>query len=395
MMRRANRAQAPKCREEFALHNSALPPTRSSASLHWQDNRGMIAMQQIGVWLRRNFSATTLAAALLLAGLPAHAQGLNFPGPTVEAIKKRGMLVCGIDVGVPGFASQDNTGKWNGLDISYCRAIAAALNTDPEKIRYVPTTAAARFTVLQSGEIDVLIRDSTLTFTRNNQLGLEEIAVNFYAGEGFLVNKKLGVSKIADLTGATICVVTGATLELNIADFARSHGTKIGTLLFDKADEAVQAMEAGRCDGYTDDTGSLAGMRSTLKNPDDWVVLDGVISKEPMGLHARAGDPAWNRILFWVHNALLSAEEFGVTKANADQLKASSNDPFIRRLLGAEGGFGKLMGLDDEWALRAVKVSGNYGEIYDEYWGPKGLNLPRGLNSLWTKGGLQYALPFR
>jgi general L-amino acid transport system substrate-binding protein len=219
--------------------------------------------------------------------------------------------------------------------------------------------------------------------------------VNFYAGEGFLVNKKLGVSKIADLTGATICVVTGATLELNIADFARSHGTKIGTLLFDKADEAVQAMEAGRCDGYTDDTGSLAGMRSTLKNPDDWVVLEGVISKEPMGLHARAGDPAWSRILFWIHNGLLTAEEFGVTKANADQMKASSNDPFVRRLLGAEGGFGKLMGLDDDWALRAIKVSGNYGEIYDEYWGPKGLNLPRGLNSLWTKGGLQYSLPFR
>jgi general L-amino acid transport system substrate-binding protein len=349
------------------------------------------------VWgcLRRSLPAAGLAAALLLPGLTAYAQGLSFPGPTVENIKKRGMLVCGVDTGVPGFASQDNTGKWKGLDISYCRAIAAALNTDPEKIRYVPTTAAARFTILQSGEIDVLIRDSTLTFTRNIQLGLDEIAVNFYAGEGFLVNKKLGVSKITDLNGATICVITGATLELNIADFARSNGTKIGTLLFDKSEEAVQAMETGRCDGYTDDTGSLAGMRSTLKNPDDWVVLEGVISKEPMGPHARSGDPAWSRIIFWVHEALLTAEEFGVTTANADQLKATSKDPFIRRLLGAEGGFGKLLGLDDDWALRAIKTDGNYGEIYEEYWGSKGLKLPRGPNNLWTKGGLQYALPFR
>ncbi len=336
-----------------------------------------------------------LAAALLMPWPAARAQGLSFPGPTVETIKKRGNLVCGVDTGVPGFASQDNTGKWKGLDISYCRAVAAALNTDPEKIRYVPTTAAKRFTVLQSGEIDVLIRDSTLTFTRNIPIGLDEIAVNFYAGEGFLVNKKLGASTIYELNDATICVITGATLELNIADFARSNGTKIGTLPFDKSYEAVQAMEAGRCDGYTDDTGTLASWRSTLKKPDDWVVLDDVISKEPMGLHARSGDPAWSRILFWIHNALLTAEEFGVTKANADQMKTSSKDPFIRRLLGAEGGFGKLMGLDDDWALRAIKVSGNYGEIYDEYSGPGALGLPRGLNNLWSKGGLQYALPFR
>lgn len=352
-------------------------------------------MRQIWGCLRHSLYAAGLAATLLLPGPTAHAQGLSFPGPTVEAIKKRGMLVCGVDTGVPGFASQDNTGRWDGLDISYCRAIAAALNTDPEKIRYVPTTAAARFTILQSGEIDVLIRDSTLTFTRNIQLGLDEIAVNFYAGEGFLVSKKLGVSKITELNGATICVITGATLELNIADFARSNGTKIGTLLFDKPEEAVQAMEAGRCDGYTDDTGSLAGMRSTLKSPEDWVVLDGVISKEPLGLHARSGDEAWHRILFWLHGALLTAEETGVTKANADQMKATSKDPFVRRLLGAEGGFGKLLGLDDEWALRAIKVSGNYGEIYEEFFGPKALNLPRGLNNLWSKGGLQYSLPFR
>ena len=352
-------------------------------------------MQRFTGCLRRSLHAAGIAAALLLPGLPVHAQGVSWPGPTVDTIKKRGVLSCGVDTGVPGFATQDNTGKWIGFDIAYCRAIAAAVLHDAEKVKYVPTTAAARFTILQSGEIDVLIRDSTLTFTRSVQLGLDEIAVTFYAGEGFLVSKKLGVSKITELNGATICVITGATLELNIADFARSNGTKIGTLLFDKPDEAVQAMEAGRCDGYTDDTGSLAGMRSTLKNPNDWVVLDGVISKEPLGIHARSGDPAWQKILFWLHAALLTAEETGVTKANADQMKSSSKDPFIRRLLGTEGEFGKKMGLDDEWALRAIKTAGNYGELYEQYWGPKALDLPRGSNNLWTKGGQQYALPFR
>jgi general L-amino acid transport system substrate-binding protein len=349
----------------------------------------------MGTTLKRVLAAAGLAAALLAGGAPAKAQGTSWPGPTVEAIKKRGALVCGVDTGVPGFSSQDNTGKWVGFDIDYCKAIAAAVLGDPEKVKYVPTTAAARFTVLQSGEIDVLIRDSTLTFTRSVQLGLDEIVVTFYAGEGFLVNKKLGVSKITELNGATICVITGATLELNIADFARSNGTKIGTLLFDKADEAVAAMEAGRCDGYTDDTGSLAGMRSTLKTPADWVVLDGVISKEPMGLHARTGDAAWSKILFWLAEGIITAEENGVTKANADQMKASTKDPFVARLLGSEGDFGKKMGLDNDWLLHAIKAVGNYGEIYDNSFGSKGLGLPRGLNNLWTKGGQQYALPFR
>jgi general L-amino acid transport system substrate-binding protein len=352
-------------------------------------------MRHISGCLRRSLSAAGLAAALLLPALAAHAQGVSWPGPTVENIKKRGALACGVDTGVPGFATQDNTGKWVGFDIAYCRAIATAILRDPEKVKYVPTTAAARFTILQSGEIDVLIRDSTLTFNRSVQLGLDEVAVTFYAGEGFLVSKKLGVSKITELNGATICVITGATLELNIADFARSNGTKIGTLLFDKPDEAVQAMETGRCDGYTDDTGSLAGMRSTLKTPADWVVLEGVISKEPLGIHARSGDPAWQKILFWLHAALVTAEELGITKANADQLKTSSTDPFVRRLLGTEGELGKKMGLDDEWALRAIKTAGNYGELYDQFWGPKALDLPRGTNNLWTKGGQQYALPFR
>ncbi|MFI4982835.1 MAG: amino acid ABC transporter substrate-binding protein, partial [Nevskiales bacterium] len=232
-------------------------------------------------------------------------------------------------------------------------------------------------------------------FVRSTQLGLDEVAVNFYAGEGFLVRKNIGVQKAAELQGATICMVTGATLELNIADFARSHGAKIGSLLFDKPEEAIAAMEAGRCDGYTDDSGSLAGMRSTLKNPADWMIMPELISKEPLGLHARSGDPRWQKILFWLDDALKTAEEFGITQANADQMKATSKDPFILRILGAEGDTGKLLGLDNAWALKAIKAVGNYGEIYDRHFGPKALNLPRGLNNLWNNGGMHYTLPFR
>ena len=335
------------------------------------------------------------AVLLLMAGAAQAQTAIPVPGPTVAAIKARGALACGVDTGIPGFAFQDSKGAWRGFDVAYCRALAAAVLGDPEKVRYVPTTTPARFTVLQAGEIDVLIRDSTMTLTRSVQLHLDEVAVNFYAGQGFLVSKKLGVSKITELNGATICTLTGATLELNIADFARANGTKIGTLLFEKSDEATAAMEAGRCDGYTDDTGSLAAVRSTLKNPADWVVLEGVISKEPLGLHIRSGDVTWRNIVYWVDAALKTAEEAGVTKANADQKRASADDPAIKRLLGAEGGFGAMLGLDNDWTLRAIKAGGNYGEIYDEFFGPKALDLARGQNKLWKDGGLQYALPFR
>lgn len=332
------------------------------------------------------------AIAALLAHGPAQAQSI--PGPTVDAIKKRGTLACGVDTGIPGFAFQDSSGAWHGFDVAYCQAIAAAVLGDPTKVRYVPTTTPARFTILQSGEIDLLVRDSTLTMTRNLQLHLDEVAINFYAGQGFLVSKKLGVAKIGDLNGATICTLTGATLELNIADFARSNGTKIGTLLFEKSDEAIAAMEAGRCDGYTDDTGSLAAVRSTLKTPEDWIVLDGVISKEPLGIHARNGDVNWRNILFWTDAALKSAEEYGITKANADE-KKTSGDPVVKRLLGVEGGFGEMMGLDNAWSSRAIKAVGNYGEIYDQFFGPKALDLARGQNKLYRDGGLVYPLPFR
>ncbi|MCW3476124.1 amino acid ABC transporter substrate-binding protein [Limobrevibacterium gyesilva] len=345
--------------------------------------------------LRAGRLALTVGVAIVTTAAIAHAQLAPPPGPTAENIKKRGALACGVDTGVPGFAAQDNTGKWKGLDIDYCRAIAAAVLGDPDKVRYTPTTAAARFTVLQAGEIDVLIRDSTLTFTRSNQLGLDEVAVNFYAGQGFLVRKSIGVQKAAELQGATICMITGATLELNIADFARSTGAKIGSLLFEKPEEAIAAMEAGRCDGYSDDSGSLAGMRSTLKNPSEWIIMPELISKEPLGIHARSGDPRWQKILFWLDTALKTAEEFGITQANADELRKTSKNPFILRLLGAEGDTGKQLGLDSDWAFRAIKATGNYGEIYDRHFGPNALNLPRGLNNLYNNGGMHYTLPFR
>lgn len=339
--------------------------------------------------LRYCFGALAGVAALVATEAPAQAQSV------VAAIKQRGMLNCGTDTGIPGFAYQDKAGKWIGFDVDYCRALAVAVLGDANKVKYVPTTASVRFTVLQSGEVDVLIRNSTQTFIRNTQLGLQTVAVNFYAGQGFMVRKSLNAKAVKDLDGSTICTVTGATLELNIADFARSANVKIGTLLFEKTEEAFAAAEAGRCDGYTDDTGSLAAARSTMKNPNDWEVLAEVISKEPLGIYVRQGDENWALIGKWMHFALLTAEELGITKANADEMAKTSKDPFVRRLLGLEGDFGKLLGLDNAWALNAIKVVGNYGEVYDEHFGPKALALPRGQNNLWTKGGLQYALPFR
>jgi general L-amino acid transport system substrate-binding protein len=329
--------------------------------------------------------AVAFGAALIV---PAGAQ-------TLAQVKQRGVLNCGVDTGAPGFAVKDDKGKWVGLDVDFCRAIAVATIGDAEKVNYVPLTAKVRFTALQNGEIDVLIRDSTLTFTRGTQLKLSLVGVNFYAGQGFMVKKSLNAKGVKDLNGATICTITGATLELNIADYNRANNVKIGTLLFEKLDEATVALEAGRCDGYTDDTGSLAGARSTMKKPDDWEVLGEVISKEPLGILTRQGDEQWSNIAKWILNAAITAEEVGITQANVEQLAKTSDNPEIRRILGLEGDFGKMLGLDNDWALKAIKTSGNYGEIYDRHFGPKALQLPRGVNNLWSKGGLMYSYPFR
>ncbi|HVY15046.1 MAG TPA: amino acid ABC transporter substrate-binding protein [Rhodopila sp.] len=318
----------------------------------------------------------------------AHAQA-ELKSPTMEAIKKRDQLICGVDTGIPGYAYQDSKGEWQGLDIAYCRAIADALLGSPTKVKFVGTTSKVRFSVLQSGEIDVLLRDSEQTFIRNTQLGLDEPATNFYTAQTFMVRRSLGVAHTKDLNGATICVLTGTTLETNIADYNRINNIKINTLLFDKPEEAFAAADAGRCDGYTDDGGSVAAARSTMKKPGDWMFLPETIGGlQPLGSFTRLGDQGWSRLVKWVHYAMVEGEILGVTRENVDQIKGSTKDPEMRRYLGLDGGFGKLLGVDDGWAYRIAKDIGNYGEVYDATFGSKGLGLPPGMNALYSKGGL-------
>jgi len=336
-------------------------------------------------------SAVCGVALVAVAALPSPSLAQSeIKSPTLDAVKARGQLVCGVDTGIPGYAFQDSAGKWQGLDISYCRAIAAAALGDPEKVKYIGTTSKVRFTLLQSGEIDVLIRDSEHTLLRNSAMGLEEPAANFFTGQTFMVKKSLGVQHAKDLNGATICLLTGTTLETNIADFNRANNIKINTLLFDKPEEAFAAAEAGRCDGYTDDGGSVAAARSTMKKPDDWMFLPETISRQPLGSFTRYGDSRWTAIVRWVHEAMLEAEVLGITKANIDEIKKSSTDPQVKKFLGLEGDLGKGLGLDNDWAYRIIKAQGNYGEVYEQYFGSKGLGLPRGLNNLWLNGGLMY-----
>ncbi len=330
------------------------------------------------------------AAGLVIGAVPALAQ---VSSPTLDAVKKRGQLVCGVDTGIPGYAFQDSSGNWQGLDIAYCRAIADAVLGSPDKVKFIGTTSKVRFSVLQSGEIDVLIRDSELSFIRNTQLGLDEPAANFYTGQTFMVKKSLGVAHVKELNGATICLLTGTTLETNIADYNRANGIQIKTLLFDKPEEAFAAADAGRCDGYTDDGGSVAAARSTMKVPGDWMFLPETIGGlEPLGSFTRSGDEGWTRLVKWVHFAMLEAEVLGITRANAAQKGTNPTDPDLRRFFGVEGDFGKLLGVDNEWSARIVKDIGNYGEVYEATFGTKGLGLPRGMNNLYDHGGLM-ALP--
>jgi len=339
--------------------------------------------------MRAGLAACGLALGAVLALTGAARAQNELKSPTMDAIKQRGQLICGIDTGIPGYAFQDAKGEWQGLDVSYCRAIADALLGSPDKVKYIGTTSKVRFSVLASGEIDVLIRDSEETFVRNTQLGLDEPAYNFFTAQTFMVRKSLNVAHAKDLNGATICLLTGTTLETNIADYNRANNIKINTLLFDKPEEAFAAADAGRCDGYTDDGGSVAAARSTMKKPDDWMFIPETIGGlQPLGSFTRLGDQAWSRLVKWVQFAMIEGELLGVTKANVDQMKASTKDPEMRRYLGLEGGFGKLLGVDDAWAYRIAKDIGNYGENYDAYFGEKGLGLPRGMNNLYTKGGL-------
>ncbi len=334
--------------------------------------------------------ATALSLALLLAfsAQAARAQ-------TLQTVKQRGQLICGANGTLAGFGLPDPQGNWTGFDVDFCRAIAAAIFNDPTKVKFVPLTAANRFTALQSGEIDVLARNTTWTMSRDTTLGVDFAAVTFFDGQGFIVHKSLKVSSALELNGASVCVQQGTTTELNLADYFRSHHMTLKTVTFATADEAVKAYDSGRCDSYTTDSSGLHGERLRLTNPDDNIVLPEIISKEPLSPSVRQGDDSWEDLVRWVHEAMLDAEEFGVTKSNVDEQLKSAN-PEIRRLLGAEGQFGQSLGLTNDWAYRIIKHIGNYGESFDRNVGEGSpLKIARGLNALWTKGGLQYGLPVR
>ena len=314
---------------------------------------------------------------------------------TLDNVKAKGQLVCGSNPGTAGFGVPDQKGNWTGLDVDYCRAIAAAIFNDPTKVKFVPLSSKDRFTALASGEVDVLIRNSTWTMSRESTLGIIWAGVNFYDGQGFMVRVATGAKRATDLAGATICVTAGTTNELNLADWARSTNTRIQPLVFEQNEETRNAYNNGRCDAFSTDASQLAGIRSALRNPAEHVVLPDIISKEPLAPAVRHGDDQFFDIVRWTVFALIEAEELGVTQANVDEMLNSAN-PAIRRLLGVSGDHGPLMGIDRRWAYNAIKAVGNYGEIFERNLG-KGspIGLPRGLNDLWTRGGLMYAPPIR
>lgn len=315
---------------------------------------------------------------------------------TLDTVKSRGTLVCGVSTGFAGFSAADSQGSTKGLDADYCRALAAAILGDPTKVRFVPLTAQNRFTALQSGEIDVLYRNSTQTFLRGVSIGLRQGPLNFYDGQGFAVRRDSGVDKVAGLNGATICVAQGTTHEVTLGDYGRANKIDWKAVVFERVDTMYQAFFAGRCDAMSQDSSALAGAVATAApNAADYVVLAETISKEPLGPFTRNGDDAWSNIVAWLHYGLVEAEEAGITAANADE-EAKGQNPVVQRLLGATGEFGSRIGLDNRWMLMAVKASGNYGEIFERNLGSgSALKLKRGLNALWSKGGQMYAIPFR
>ncbi|WP_153159568.1 amino acid ABC transporter substrate-binding protein [Zoogloea sp. 1C4] len=340
------------------------------------------------------FRIRTLAAATaaLLATFvtPAHA------GKTLDAIKAKGQLACGVSTGVIGFSAADSQGQWRGLDVDVCRALAAAVLGDPNKVRWVPLNSQQRFTAIQSGEVDILSRNTTWSLTRDAGLGLHFTAVTYYDGQGFLVAKKSKVTSAKQLKNAEICVQSGTTTERNLADWFRAQGIKVKPVVFEKFEPSIKAFFSGRCQAYTTDASALAFIRTKeAPNPDDYLVLPEIISKEPLGPAVRRGDDEWFAVVKWVVQALVEAEELGITQAKVDALKASP-DPAIQRFLGVGEDLGKSLGLDREWAARAVKAGGNYGELFERNVGAGSpLKLPRGLNAQWNKGGLMYGLPLR
>ncbi len=329
-----------------------------------------------------------LAASTIVAGAA-------FAG-TLDDVKARGELICGSNTGLTGFGAPDANGEWKGFDVDLCRAVAAAVLGDPTKVKFVPTTGETRFTALASGEVDLLVRNSTWTYSRDNDLKFDFVAVNYYDGQGFMVKKDLGVSSAKELDGATVCIQTGTTTELNLADFFKFNNISYTPVTVQDDSEAQRQYLAGACDAYTTDASGLAASRATMADAENHVILPEIISKEPLGPVVRHGDNQWGDVVRWTFYALLIAEEKGITKANIAEVAASTTDPEVRRLLGLEGDMGPMAGLANDAFMKAIMAGGNYGEIFEANIGTSTpIGLARGLNALWTQGGLQYAPPFR
>jgi general L-amino acid transport system substrate-binding protein len=336
---------------------------------------------------------SVILGALTVAGLAASAAVAG----TMDDVKARGKLNCGVTTGLVGFAAPDANGEWQGFDVGVCRAVAAAVLGDPKAVEFVPTTGKTRFTALASGEIDMLARNTTWTFSRDVDLKFEFTGINYYDGQGFMVPKDLGVGSAKDLDGATVCIQTGTTTELNLADFFRSNNISYEPVPIETNAEAQQQYLAGACDVYTTDASGLAATRATFEDPSAHVVLPEIVSKEPLGPLVRHGDNNWGDVVRWSLNALIAAEELGVTSANIAELSAAAtNNPEVNRLLGTEGNLGEMLGLDAEWAKRAIMAGGNYGELFEKNIGENTpIGLARGLNAQWKNGGLIYTPPFR
>ncbi|MFN7166168.1 MAG: amino acid ABC transporter substrate-binding protein [Pannonibacter sp.] len=338
--------------------------------------------------MKANLVPLLLGAAMGVAATSASAG-------TLDDVKAKGFIQCGVSQGLPGFSNPDAQGNWTGLDVDICRAVASAVFGDASKVKYSPLNAKERFTALQSGEIDMLSRNTTWTVSRDTSLGLNFTGVTYYDGQGFMVRKSLGVAGALELSGASVCTQTGTTTELNVADYFRTNNMPYEIVAFEKADEVVKAYDAGRCDVFTTDASGLYAERLKLTNPGDHIVLPEIISKEPLGPVVRHGDDQWFDLVKWSLYAMINAEELGITQANVEEMKKSEN-PEVKRLLGVEGAFGEGLGVSNDWVVNIVKGVGNYGEAFDRNIGPDTpLGIARGLNALWSKGGIQYAPPVR
>ncbi len=343
--------------------------------------------------MQKKFISVALTAVIGLSATTAFAA--SNVGTTLKAVMDKGFVQCGVTGGVRGFSAPDENNNWSGLEVDFCRALAAAIFNDADAVRYTPLTSTERFAALSSGEIDVLSRTTTWTMTRDTSLGINFVGTMFYDGQGFMVRKADGITSALQLDGASVCIESGTTTELNAADYFSSNNIDVNTVVFENQDEVLQAYEDGRCDVYTTDSSALASERLNLEDPSAHVILPEIISKEPLGPSVRQGDDNWFNLNRWTYFLLLNAEELGVTQANVDEMLASDN-PAIKRLLGVEGTYGEMVGVSNDWGYRIIKALGNYGEMYARHVGPKtDIGIARGVNALWINGGIQYGPPIR